>query len=101
MSSPQIKFTKAPSSEVAAWLRSEQIASVVRRATDDIAAHVPEHTTRDGEPIPVKSRVTTTGRRARGTVALAHPAGHAEEAKHGLLSHAVTAAGLTLKGDDK
>ena len=87
------------------FLRSTEMHKMVQEAAEKIAANVREQAItvgdRDGgsheEPLPVEVGVTTTDR-AHANVVLAHPAGAAVQAKHGALTKAASAEGLTVRG---
>lgn len=73
-------------------------------AVNDLAERIAEHARDAGidvegipgdVPLPVRVDTYDTDR-ARATVWLAHPAGLAVQAKHGLLSKAASAAGLEI-----
>jgi hypothetical protein len=87
------------SSGIAAMLRSSPVARVVEDAAESVRAQA------EGDPavvrngVPVRVR-TGTSDRARAVVALAHPAGIGIQAKHGSLSRAVSAAGLSLRSKE-
>ena len=80
--------------------------SAVREVADRVARNVEAQAVRvQGKPgdvaLPVKVYEDTTERmrinRAQARVVLAHPAGLAAQAKHGLLTKAAAAAGLKVK----
>lgn len=89
---------------VAALLKSAAMHAAVQEATEAVAANVRAQDIKVGDKdggaheydLPVSAKVVTTDR-AHGTVALAHPAGDAVQAKHGALSKAAAAAGLQVK----
>lgn len=87
---------------IAALLKGDEMQSLVQSAADEIAANVRSQGitvgafTGPGEiALPVKVQTSTTDR-AHASVALAHPAGAAVQAKHGALTRAAAAAGLTV-----
>lgn len=49
-------------------------------------------------PLPVVVRTSTNDGLTTASVVLAHPAGSAVQAKHGALTKAAAAAGLTVRG---
>lgn len=90
---------------MAAIAKSGEMQALVNRAAEDIAQNVRDQGIMVGAfkggtgeiPIPVTVHPTTTDR-AHASVALAHPAGAAVQAKHGALTRAASAAGLSVKG---
>ena len=54
------------------------------------------HTVADGQPLPVEVFAGVSDR-ARATVALAHPAGEAVQAKYGSLTKAAAQSGLDVR----
>lgn len=88
---------------VAALLKSTAMHELVQDVAEEIAAAVQSQGLRvgafagGGDILPVEVSVTTTDR-ARANVTLAHPAGVAVQAKHGALTRAASAAGVTVKG---
>ena len=90
---------------VAALLKSGEMADMVNAAAEEVAANVRAQGQTVGGfegdngdiALPVKVTPYTTDR-AAATVALAHPAGIAVQAKHGALTKAAAAAGLDVQG---
>lgn len=90
---------------IAAVLKSAGMQAQIAATTEAVAANVRalgiKVGDRDGGPaevdLPVKTEVILTDR-AHGRVTIAHPAGQAVQAKHGALTKAAAAAGLTVKG---
>lgn len=88
---------------VAAILKSGEMAALVNGAAEEIAANVRAQGQKVGAlegsgeiDLPVTVSPTTTDR-AHASVALAHPAGIAVQAKHGALTRAAAAAGLDVR----
>lgn len=82
---------------------SDEMRRLVAEAAEKVAENVREQGIRvEGIPgdieLPVKVTVYETDR-ARASVTLAHPAGLAVQAKHGALTRAASALGLTVKGE--
>lgn len=96
------------SAGVKALLQSTAMHRAVQEATEKVAANVESQGItvgdRDGGKheidLPVLVEMTTTDR-AKGCVILAHPAGAAVQAKHGALTKAAAAAGLTVTGGSR
>lgn len=94
---------KLNSAGVAAIAKSAGVRGLVDAAAEAVAANVRELNIgvgdRDGGPreiaLPVKVGNSTTDR-ATASVILAHPAGIAVQAKHGALTKAASAAGLSV-----
>lgn len=91
---------------IAAILKSGGMQALVSSAAEEIAGNIRSQGITVGDftgageiPLPVTVSVTTTDR-AHASVTLAHPAGVAVQAKHGALTRAASAAGLTVKGGD-
>lgn len=92
---------------IARILKSAEMRSVTERAAEEVKANVEALNIavgdRDGgkheKPLPVTVTMSTTDR-AHATVALAHPAGAAAQAKHGALTKAAAQAGLDVSGGD-
>lgn len=89
---------------VAAILKSTEMHQLVQDAAEKVAKHVGEQGITVGAlsgnseiALPVEVSVTTTDR-AHARVTLAHPAGVAVQAKHGSLTRAASAEGLTVRG---
>lgn len=90
---------------VQALLKSAPVRAAVNAAAEAVARNVRGMNIkvgdRDGGPheydLPVRV-FTSTSDRARATVALAHPAGEAVQAKHGALTKAAAQAGLDVRG---
>lgn len=93
------------SAGIARLLKSGEFAAATERAAEAIAENI-----RDQHPsvgafkgghgqidLPVTVRMVTTDR-AHAIVALAHPAGLAEQAKYGWLTKGAAQAGLDVKG---
>lgn len=83
---------KDPMMQRAINLKTDQVARNVERANIQVGAVAGSGTI--ALPVEVRHEVTD---RARGTVTLAHPAGEAVQAKHGLLTKAAAQAGLEVK----
>lgn len=89
-----------------AALNTAEMRHLVEEAANRIAGHVREQGIEVGAfagggddiPLPVKV-VTDRTDRAHAEVVLAHPAGLAVQAKHGALTKAASAEGLTVRGD--
>jgi len=84
---------------VLALLNSSPVRTMVSGAAEDIAASARNqgHQVTGGGELPVTVTAYTTDR-AASSVALAHPAGIAMQAKHGVLTKAAAEAGLEVKG---
>lgn len=68
-----------------------------REPTERLAEHIASNARAQlGPRFPVSVRTVTTDR-AHVTVAIAHPAGIGLEAKHGVLTKAAAAAGVTVR----
>ena len=82
-----------------AEILTRNMRGAVDEAAAAIAANVDVGNVTDAK-VSVRSGVTDDMRinRARATVTIAHPAGLAMQAKHGTLTKAAAAAGLTVKG---
>lgn len=86
-------------------LRSVEMHRMVQDAAEKMADHVRAQNIGVGDedggqyeiPLPVEANVTTTDR-AHANVVLAHPAGVAVQAKHGALTKAASAEGLSVHG---
>jgi hypothetical protein len=78
-----------------ALLKDPGIASVINGLAQSVAVNA-RYTTSDGETLPVVVDQYTTDRRA-ASVTIAHPAGLAVQAKHGVLTRAASAAGLEVR----
>lgn len=78
---------------MAELLKSSGVADVVGNVADSVADNVRGHSavTRNSLPVDVRHGQSD---RARSIVAITHPAGLAVQAKHGVLTRAVSAAGL-------
>jgi hypothetical protein len=79
-------------------LRSSGVQRVVEQRADavaDAASAAPE-VRRNGMTV-IRSKASAGRNRARAIVTIAHPGGLAVQAKHGTLSRAVTAAGMTSR----
>jgi hypothetical protein len=92
---------KLNSGGIAAILKSGEMLALVESAAEEIAANVRSQGIMvEGVPgdiaLPVDVR-TRVGDRAAASVALAHPSGIAVQAKHGALTKAASAAGLTVR----
>lgn len=89
---------------VAAILKSAEMTALVNGAAEEIAENVRAQGITVGAfaggsgeiALPVTVSPTTTDR-AHASVALAHPAGIAVQAKHGALTRAAAAAGLDVR----
>jgi hypothetical protein len=85
--------------------KNEQMQALVKDAAEKIAAEVRSQGIRVGDrdggpheaelPVVVREGVTD---RAHATVYLAHPAGVAVQAKHGALTRAASAIGVSVHG---
>lgn len=90
---------------IAALLKSSEMESAVKEATEAVAENVRAMGIRvgdrDGGPhetdLPVTTLMVTTDR-AHGIVALAHASGDAVQAKYGALTKAAAEAGLDVSG---
>jgi uncharacterized protein (DUF2342 family) len=82
-----------------AEILTKNMRGPVDDAAANIAANVDVGSVTEAK-VSVRSGVTDDMRinRARATVTIAHPAGLAMQAKHGTLTKAAAAAGLTVKG---
>lgn len=92
MARPKIRLD---SPGIAAMLRSREVASAVHAQAEAVAAHVDPQLS-SGEHMDVQVNDHTTDR-AVSYVVLAHPAGLRDQAKHGTLTKAASAAGLEVK----
>lgn len=86
---------------VAAILKSGEMQALVDAVAEEIAANVRSQRIRvEGVPgkieLPVDVRSYVTDR-AAASVALAHPSGVAVQAKHGVVTKAASAAGLSVR----
>lgn len=101
MAAPKVTLNHAG---MAALLKSGEMQALVEKAAEEIAQNVRDQGIMVGAfkggtgeiPLPVTVRPTTTDR-AHVSVALAHPAGAAVQAKHGALTKAAAAASLSVK----
>lgn len=90
---------------IAAVLKSAEMRRATNAAAEQVAANVEAQNIKVGDadggkhekPLPVKVTPGVSDR-ARATVALAHPAGQAVQAKHGALTKAAAQAGLDVNG---
>lgn len=90
---------------IAAALKSGEMDTLVSKAAEEIAENVRSQGITVGAfkggageiALPVTVTTSTTDR-AHATVTIAHPAGTAVQAKHGALTRAASAAGLSVKG---
>jgi hypothetical protein len=84
---------------VAALLRSIPVKGMVDGAAERVAANARSqgHHVRDGSDLPVTVTSYTTDR-AAAAVTLAHAAGTAMQAKHGVLTKAAADEGLEVHG---
>lgn len=71
--------------------KSDGVRRVVQRAADKVASHASAAT---DYPVTMTGRTTD---RAVVDVTIAHPAGLAAQAKHGVLTRAASAAGLEVR----
>jgi hypothetical protein len=71
----------------------EDMAGPVHDAAEKIAGYIEQHTTLEDATVSVQDKVTD---RARSTVLLGHPGALAEQATSGILTRAVTSAGLEV-----
>lgn len=78
-------------------LQSAAVGDLVQSTAQDVVSNVPAYEAHSGETVRADVRMGLSDRR-RAVVALVHPSSDAIEAKHGILSQAVAAAGLTLGG---
>jgi hypothetical protein len=91
---------------LAAILKGAGARALVKKTAQEIASRVEAQDLTVGAfrggsgeiPLPVKVKTETTDR-ASASVVLAHPAGIAVQAKHGALTRAAAALGLTVQGD--
>jgi hypothetical protein len=93
-------------SAIGAVLKSSAVRSALKKKAEEIAGHVDDQGLRVGAflggqgPIDLPVRVTTdTTDRAVAFVTIAHPAGIAAQAKHGVLTRAASAAGVSVHSD--
>lgn len=84
---------------VASLLKSGPMQAMVQGVAEEIANNVRSQgiTVASGTPLPVTVTTYTTDR-AAASVAIAHAAGVAVQAKHGALSKAASAAGVSVAG---
>lgn len=100
---PRVRLNSAG---VTALLKSPHLAAAVKAKADEVAANVEQLGIRVGDrdggkhekPLPVDVRTGTTDR-VRAQVSITHPAGLAVQAKHGALTKAAAAAGLTVRSE--
>ncbi len=78
-----------------ALLKDSAIAAEINDLAHRVAANA-SHTTEAGVELPIVVDEYTTDRRA-ASVTIAHPAGLAAQAKHGVLTRAAAAAGLEVR----
>lgn len=76
-------------------LKSQELAAEINQLAERIAANA-HHTTQAGVQLPVVVDEYTTDR-AAASVTIAHPAGLAAQAKHGVLTRAAASVGLEVK----
>lgn len=76
-------------------LKSSELARPINALAHQIAAQA-SHTTTAGTTLPVVVNEYTTDRKA-ASVTIAHPAGLATQAKHGVLTKAAAAVGLEVR----
>jgi hypothetical protein len=88
---------------IAAILKSGEMHALVDKVAEEIAGNIRDQgivvgaLEGNGEiPLPVEVSSSTTDR-AHASVALAHPAGVAVQAKHGALTKAASAAGVEVR----
>lgn len=79
---------------IGAILKSGPVRALVSSAAQSVAGAA-KHTTEKGEELPVQVDSYTTDR-AAASVTIAHPAGAAAQAKHGVLTRAAGSAGLEV-----
>lgn len=86
---------------VGSVLKSDAVGRAIDALAEDVADNVRSQglTVSDGSDLPVTVTPHTTDRRA-ASVALAHPAGIAMQAKYGALTKAASDAGLEVKGGE-
>jgi hypothetical protein len=77
---------------IARWLKSAEATKGVNRTAAKVSAEARALT-----DLPITVRSYTTDR-AAAAVTIAHPAGMAEQAKHGTLTRAAGTAGLQVRG---
>lgn len=90
---------------IGAILKSASVASSISALAESVASNAREQGIMVGDrpgglseiDLPVDVETYTTDR-AAASVALAHPAGLAVQAKHGTLTSAAAAAGLEVRG---
>lgn len=90
---------------IAAILKGSEMHALIEKVTEAVAENASGQGVTVGAfkggsgeiALPVASKVITTDR-AHGIVTLAHPAGIASQAKHGVLTKAAAAAGLQVGG---
>lgn len=102
MTTLRVTLNRAGVAEVA---KSSEMKALMAGLAEQVASSVREQGIKVGDrdggsheydlPVKVAEQVTD---RARATVTLAHPAGVAVQAKHGVLTKAASAAGLQVKG---
>lgn len=80
---------------IRALLKSPEIAAAVNDVAEKIAAGA-QHTTEAGVDLPIVVDHYETDRRA-ASVTIAHAAGQAAQAKHGVLTRAAAAVGLEVR----
>lgn len=97
------KNVKLDHAGLGALLRSTEMHRLVQGVAEDIKREVDNQGITVGAfegsediALPVEVSVTTTDR-AHASVVLAHPAGIAVQAKHGALTRAASAVGLTVR----
>lgn len=91
---------------IAAIAKGPEMQALVASAAEKIAANVRSQGITVGDTTPGTSSEidlpveveTSVGKRARAAVVLAHPAGAAVQAKHGALTRAAAAEGLSVRG---
>lgn len=83
---------------IKSMLRSAGVRREVNQLAHKVAgaARAQGHTVTSGEALPIKVDEYTTDR-AAAAVTITHPAGIGMQAKHGVLTKAAAAAGLTVK----
>lgn len=92
-------LVRLDSAGIARVLKGAEMAALVGSAANEIAQNVRDQGIRvddDDVPLPVEVSSYTTDR-AAASVAIAHPSGVAVQAKHGALSKAASAAGVSIR----
>lgn len=87
---------------VGAVMKSGAVQALVAQVAEEIAGNVRGQGIMVDDvpgtvPLPVEVTTTTTDR-AHASVAITHPSGTAVQAKHGALTRAASAAGVSVSG---